>query len=101
LDLASTIFSVEELQQINTYRANKDYADHDAAVAAKDEGGARKKDLKASPFNCEFEYGANKEGYWTYNHLYVQFEECLNFLTVLYPEFDYVFLFDHSCGHDR
>jgi hypothetical protein len=93
--------SEEELQRINAYRANTEYADQEAAVAVKGEGGAKKKDLKAEPFNCEFEYGANKEGYWTYDHMYVQFEDCLDVLTVLHPEFDYVFLFDHSCGHDR
>jgi hypothetical protein len=31
----------------------------------------------------------------------IQFEDCVDCLTVLYPQYDYVFLFDHSCGHDK
>jgi hypothetical protein len=31
----------------------------------------------------------------------LQFEDCIDVVTTLWPEFDYVFLFDHSCGHDR
>jgi hypothetical protein len=31
----------------------------------------------------------------------IQFEDCMDCLTTLYPEFDYLFLFDHSCGHDK
>jgi hypothetical protein len=53
-------------------------------------GTATKQPLETSPFIVEFEYGANAEGYWTYD-----------VLMVLYPENEYMFLFDHSCGHDR
>ena len=42
-----------------------------------------------------FELGANNEGYWTYNHTSVQFVDCIK---GLYPQFDFVFLFDHSQG---
>jgi hypothetical protein len=28
-------------------------------------------------------------------------EDCINCLKVLYPQYDFVFLLDHSCGHDR
>jgi hypothetical protein len=31
----------------------------------------------------------------------LQFEDCVDVVKVLYPEYDYVFLFYHSCGHDR
>jgi hypothetical protein len=31
----------------------------------------------------------------------IQFEDCVDVVKTLWPEFDYVFLFDHSCGHDR
>jgi hypothetical protein len=30
-----------------------------------------------------------------------QFEDCIDIVNTLWPEFDCVFLFDHSCGHDR
>ena len=31
----------------------------------------------------------------------LQLEDCVNVLKVLYPQFNFLFLFDHSCGHDR
>ncbi len=31
----------------------------------------------------------------------LQFEDCIDVVRTLWPEFEYVFLFDHSCGHDR
>ena len=49
----------------------------------------------------EFEYGANNEGYWSYEHMVLQMEDCLDVMRVLNPEVDVLLLFDHSCGHDR
>jgi hypothetical protein len=31
----------------------------------------------------------------------LQMEDCIDVVKNLWPQFDYVFLFDHSCGHDR
>jgi hypothetical protein len=31
----------------------------------------------------------------------LQFEDCVDVVKVLYPEYDNMFLFYHSCGHDR
>jgi hypothetical protein len=31
----------------------------------------------------------------------LQFEVCVDCLQVIAPQFDYLFLFDHSCGHDK
>jgi hypothetical protein len=31
----------------------------------------------------------------------LQLEDFIDCLTVLHPEFNYLFLFDHSCGHNR
>ncbi len=31
----------------------------------------------------------------------LKLEDCIDCVTMLHPEFDYLFLFDHSCGHDR
>jgi hypothetical protein len=45
--------------------------------------------------------GVTAQGYWTYDHMVLQFEDCVDVVKVLYCEFDYIFLFDHSCGHDR
>ena len=54
-----------------------------------------------NPFVVEFEYGASKEGYWCYEHMILQLEDCVDVVQTLYPEFDFLFMFDHSCGHDR
>ena len=88
-----------QLDEINDSRRGKNYVDIDAAMAVT--GQAGKKDLKESPFVVSFELGANNEGYWTYNHMSIQFEDCVDCLQVLYPQFDFVFLFDHSQGHAK
>ncbi len=49
----------------------------------------------------EFEYGANNEGYWSYEHMVLQMEDCLNVMKVLHPQYEVLLLFDHSCGHDQ
>jgi hypothetical protein len=57
--------------------------------------------LRYSPFVVEFEYGSNNDGYWSYEHMVLQLEDCVDCLQVLAPQFDCLFLFDHFCGHDR
>jgi hypothetical protein len=86
-----------QLDEINKSRRGKNYVDVDAAMAI--HGQATEKDLKNSPFAIYFELGANIEGYWTYNHMSVQFEDCADCLKVVYPHFDFSFLFDHSQGY--
>ena len=36
-----------------------------------------------------------------YDHMVVQFENCVDCIQVLYLHFDTVWMLDHSCGHDR
>jgi hypothetical protein len=44
----------------------------------------------------------NEGGYWSSAHMAVQFENVVDCCVALYGEdFDFVFLFDHSCRHDR
>jgi hypothetical protein len=51
------------------------------------------------PFLSKFDYGVTAQGYcWTYDHMVLQFEDCVN---ILYGNYGYLFLFDHSCGNDR
>jgi hypothetical protein len=64
-------------------------------------GTVKKQPLQSSPFVLEFKYGANAEGYWTYDHMVLQFKDCVDMVKVLYPEYDYMFLFYYSCGHNR
>mmetsp|Transcript_26808 Transcript_26808/g.33053 ORF Transcript_26808/g.33053 Transcript_26808/m.33053 type:complete len:391 (+) Transcript_26808:1059-2231(+) len=52
-------------------------------------------------FVSELEYGSNKEGYWTYDNMVLQLEDCIDCIKCLYPDYDFMFLFDHSNGHDR
>ena len=89
----------DQLLRVNLARRGKKYSD---VLAAKEvRGKADKPALVRSPFVVEFEYGANKQGYWKYDHMVLQFEDCVDVVKTLWPEYDYVFLFDHSCGHDR
>jgi hypothetical protein len=94
--------SAEQLAIINVFRrqpTNRMYRDEEAAV--KKLGKQEKEDMKESPFIVQFEYGANGEGYWTYESMIIQLEDCIDVVSALYPEYDFIFQFDHSCGHDR
>jgi hypothetical protein len=88
-----------QFDEINEARHGQNYVDVDAAMAI--HGHATKNDLKDSPFVVYFELGTNNEGYWTYNHMAIQFEDCVDCLKVMYPQFAFVFLFDHSQGHAK
>jgi hypothetical protein len=88
-----------QLEEINDSRRGQNYVDLDAALAI--HGQVGKKDLKESPFVVSFKLGANNEGYWTYNHTSIQFKDCVDCIKVLFPQFDFVFLFDHLQGHAK
>ncbi len=60
-----------------------------------------KTDLLCSPFVFEFDYGAPNEGYWNYVRMVLQLKDCVGILKCLYPQYDFLFLFDHSCSHDK
>ena len=87
------------MEEIYESRRGKTYVDVDAAMAI--HGHAAKKDLKQSPFIVYFELGGNNEGYWTFNHMAIQFEDCVDCLRVSYPHFDFAFFFDHSQRHAK
>jgi hypothetical protein len=96
--------SEEELLKINRFRslaANCSYRDSDAAIDKL--GSNAKASLADSPFVMEFEYGASDaaKGYWCYEWMVLQLEDCIDVVQALYPMYDFVFMFDHSCGHDR
>jgi DNA-binding transcriptional regulator YhcF (GntR family) len=92
--------SLEDLAKVNKKREGTKYSDEDAAKKIRG-NSSNKAGLTESPFVVEFEYGANNQGYWDYDHMIIQFEDCIDVVKTLYPEFDFMFLFDHSCGHDR
>jgi len=63
-----------------------------------------KQSLNSDPFIQLFEYGnaEGREGYWSYDHMILQVEDVLDVLYVAFGDkYDFVPLFDHSCGHDR
>jgi hypothetical protein len=77
------------------------YTEADAAL--KLNGRTEKENIGKNPFLnfFEYDYGAGKEGYWTYDHMALQFEDCVDVIQALYPQYDSLWMFDHSCGHDR
>ncbi len=97
----------DELERVNSARRGRDkfYQDTDAAKVVF--GGnclfKKKFTIDDNPFVRSFEYGANKDGYWTYDHLIVQLEDVMDILCTLYDseKYEFQFLVDHSCGHDR
>jgi hypothetical protein len=85
---------------VNAAREGKHYSDAEATKNIKG-NTLRKAALTGSPFVFEFEYGANNQRYWDYDHMIIQLKDCIDVVKTVHPEFDCLFLFDHSCGHDR
>jgi len=92
-----------ELAIVNEFRRRHRPNYTEVESALKIMGTVEKECLKQSPFSIFFQYGAGdgKEGYWTYDHMCLQFEDCVDCIESLYPEYESVWMFDHSCGHDR
>ena len=88
----------EDMLEINKLREGKHYKDIVAANYLK--GTSAKAPLTSTPFVRYLNYGQGKEGYWTYNHMVIQIEDCTDCLKYLYPDFDYAFELDHSSGHN-
>ena len=91
--------TAHDLQQVNEFRRGSKYIDEQAAHDTRKT--PFKLELTTTPFVREFEYGANSEGYWTYQHMVLQLEDFVDVIKVLYSQYQFLFLFDHSCGHDR
>ena len=91
--------SKEQLYIVNQRRRGKHYKDVQAAELKR--GNSQKKDLETSPFSIKFEYGNSKNGYWSYEDMVLQLEDCVDVLRAINGDkYDYCFLFDHSNGHD-
>ena len=78
----------EILVQVNAQHAGQTYADPEAAVEIL--GIAEKRPLTAdkSPFLVLFEYDKNREGYWAYNNMVLQFKDAVDVLKVMHPSYD-------------
>ena len=89
-----------QLAQINNFQRGESYLDEEAAVNLY--GKKEKQELTSSPFVRWLEYGQNNDGYWNYDHMIIQFEDVVDVLHALFhDQFDFIFYFDHSSGHDR
>lgn len=90
--------TTEELDAVNIYRCGKVYWDTEAALEVHKQ--TPKQPLKESPFIRSIVVGANNDGYWNSMHMSIQFEDCIDCCKVLYNN-EWLFLFDHSQGHNR
>jgi len=54
-----------------------------------------------SPFCRFFKYGAKKECYWSFHHATLQLEDVVGCLVILFPDINFVFLFDQSSSHEK
>ena len=91
----------DTVHRINEIRQGARYADEEAAMEVY---GSSLKPLIStakSPFLTYFDYGENKDGYWDYNHMVLQFEDVVDCLKILHADVHFIFLFDHSSGHAK
>ena len=88
----------DEFLKINTARRGTDrtYCDSQAAMEK-----TNKANLTESPFVKYLCIGANNKGYWNSYYMSLQFEDVVDCLQVLHPEFEFVFMYDDSQGHAR
>ena len=93
--------TVEQLGEVNESRLGKKYTDEEAAMKTINTPWKKALTIEKHGGNVYFEYGASKEGYWSYDHLVLQLEDLVDVLKVIAPGHMFVFYFDHSCGHDR
>ena len=92
--------SKNQLQLINKFCQGKRYIDEKSATSKF--GKAEKDPLITSLFVRELQYGAELEGYWSYEDMIVQVEDCLDCLIAIHHDkYQYLLLFDHSNGHDQ
>ena len=90
----------DQLASVNRMRRGQTYKDVEAAILKR--GNADKQDLDCSPFSRKLDYGNSRDGYWSYEDMVLQLEDCVDVLrSINGNKFDYCFLFDHSNGHDR
>jgi hypothetical protein len=94
--------TITQLEKVNDKRQgiHKTYLDTHATMEILK--SVHKPLLTKSPLVVKYLYiGANNEGYWNRYHMSLQFEDVVDCLQVLYPEFNFLFLFDHSQGHGQ
>lgn len=61
----------------------------------------KKGDIIDDPLIRYFRDDVNKEGYGTPSHAKLQLEDIMDFLVVIFPLFDFLFVYDQSSGHTK
>jgi hypothetical protein len=98
----------EQIQTIHHLRTGNEYVSKEDATSLF--GTAEKRsitrehfdnDLVDSPFLKMFRYGQAHDGYWTHRHMKIQIKDLVNALKVVFPNFDFLLLFDQSSGHTK
>ena len=89
----------EVLKRINEKRQGKKYKSKDDANLLFN--SELKPPLEDDPTLRFFRSGRNCDGFWTSSHMKIQVEDIIDVLQELYPEFDFLFLFDQSSGHTK
>jgi hypothetical protein len=95
------VVSKDQLKEVNEKRRNTKYKDLKAAVESRGCKDGFIKPLTSLPVLRTFEYGADSDSYWNYSHMVLQLEDCVDVLQHIYPQYSYLFLFDHSSSHDK
>ncbi len=93
--------SAEILDEVNAQQAGQHYADPEAAIEILGSSNKRPLTSDHSPFLLFFENGENREGYWAYNNMVLQFEDVTDIFKVMYPAYNFVFVFDHGAGQAK
>jgi len=74
----------EQLKEVNKLCKGKKCHDVKVAIEVETNPEGYKPELTKSPFVKEFEYGTSNDGYWTYQHMVLQLEDCINILKHLF-----------------
>ena len=84
-------YLTDEVQKIvNSNRKGTSYLSKDDAQLV--HGADIKSDINDDPMLRYFSAGANKEGYWTSSHAKLQLEDYVDFLSVIFPKYNCLFL---------
>ncbi|KAI2502373.1 hypothetical protein MHU86_12105 [Fragilaria crotonensis] len=90
------LLTEDELARINLERRTNGATYTDTHAEMEVLGSINKLPFTESPFVKYLFIGANNEGYWNSFFMSLQLEDVVDCLQVLYPEYELVFLFDHS-----
>ena len=84
------------MKQINISRTGYTYLDKEAVMDAYK--SKEKQPLLESLFVHYFQFVANQEDYWDYNYIIPHLDDFIDYLNVLYPKYNYAYLFNNSSG---